>query len=393
MRRLLKMTAVLLTAALLGGCGAAATDVSDAPDPVRLMAVSVGKGDALLLQIGEYACLIDAGKAKAMGKVRAAMAWMGIEALDAVFVTHTDDDHVGGLEWLSASDIPVGAWYASGLFTEVKEAKHPARQAAEARGQDIVWLKRGDRVALGDTGAEFRVLAPSGLFEDKDDNNSLVMMLETDQGRMLFTGDMELAQESVLLSEETDLACAVLKAPNHGDDDTLGEVFIRRASAQAAIISTDSYEKPGSPDPGVLQRLEDAGTACWVTQDAELGVLATLAGGTASVSLVDLDAPVVEGPQIRRVDAADDVVELVNNGPDADLGGWYLVSSRGGELFAFPEGTSLAAGATLTVGSRSTDGGYDLLWDDKKVVHKSKDDTITLYDACGRVMDAMGNGN
>ena len=184
MRRLLKMTAVLLTAALLGGCGAAATDVSDAPDPVRLMAVSVGKGDALLLQIGEYACLIDAGKAKAMGKVRAAMAWMGIEALDAVFVTHTDDDHVDGLEWLSASDIPVGAWYASGLFTEVKESKHPARKAAEARGQEIIWLTRGDRVALGDTGAEFRVLAPSRLFEDKDDNNSLVMMLETSEGRM-----------------------------------------------------------------------------------------------------------------------------------------------------------------------------------------------------------------
>ena len=52
----------------------------------------------------------------------------------------------------------------------------------------------------------------------------------------------------------------------------------------------------------------------------------------------------------------------------------------------------LGAGQTLTVGTRSSDGGYDLLWDDKKVIHKSKRDNIQLYDCYGRVVDAMSNG-
>ena len=43
-------------------------------------------------------------------------------------------------------------------------------------------------------------------------------------------------------------------------------------------------------------------------------------------------------------------------------------------------------------GTNSTDGAFDLLWDDKKVVHKSKTDLFTLYDANGMTVDAMDNG-
>jgi myo-inositol-hexaphosphate 3-phosphohydrolase len=36
--------------------------------------------------------------------------------------------------------------------------------------------------------------------------------------------------------------------------------------------------------------------------------------------------------------------------------------------------------------------GYDLLWNDKKVIHKSKSDTIYLYDRFGRYVDSQSNG-
>ena len=388
MKKWLKAAAAAVAMAL-GGCATAAPGASAA---VELFAVSVGKGDALLVRVDDYACLIDAGKARAMGRIRAAMDYLGIEALDAVFLTHPDDDHAGGLEWLAASDIPVGAWYASALFTEVKADKHPAAQAAEARGESVVWLRRGDRVALGD-GAAFEVLAPETLFTDKDDNNSLVMMLESDAGRVLFTGDMELPQEAVLLDAGDDLRCAVLKAPNHGDNDTLSGEFARAASAQAAIISTDSYEKPGTPDPGVLARLADAGSAVYVTQDAELGLCVTLSDGQASVEAVDIpDAP-VQDVAIRRIVPGDDLIEIVSHGVSRDLTGWSLHSERGDELYRFPDGFVLAAGGGVTIGTRSSDeGSYDLLWDDKKVIHKSKTDVVTLYDAWGRPVDAADNG-
>ena len=393
MNRMKKLMTLLLAASLLACCGAGLAEAPSGQN-VELFAVNVGKGDALLVRVDDCVCLIDTGKAWARGRVLAAMSAMGVDALDAVFITHTDDDHVGGLEWLADSDIPVGAWYASGMFVEVKAEKHPAAKAAQARGQSVVWLTRGDAVPLGDTGAVFNVLAPSVLMQDKDDNNSLVMMLETDQGRMLFTGDMELPQEAELLSKGDDLSCAVLKAPNHGDDDTLSERFAEACAPQVAVISTDSYEKPGTPDPWVLSRLAAVGASCYVTQDSGLGIRVTLRDGAAAVAEVPVDAPLATGVVIESVKPGDDLITLRNDGAACDLTGWYLFSDKGEEIFPFPDGCVLEAGARVTVGTKSSpSGGYDLLWNDKKVVHKSKADTIILYDALGRSVSSLDNGN
>lgn len=390
MNRIVKVLALLLTGLMLTSCGAG---LSEGGQEVALFAVNVGKGDALILRVDGYACLIDAGRPHARGKVLSALHAMGVSALDAVFLTHTDGDHAGGLEWLSESDIPVGAWYAPAYYTGVKDEKHPAVKAAARRGQSVQWLKRGDSVPLGDTGAALRVLAPDRLFDDKDDNNSLVMMLETAQGRMLLTGDMELPEEAVLLKQGDDLSCAVLKVPNHGDDDTVSQAFADAARTKVAVISTDSDEKPGTPDPGVVSRLTAAGATCCVTQDAGLGLNVTLTGGQPAVTAVDIDAPRASGVVIQSVVPGDDLITLRNDGADCDMTGWYLYSDRGNELYAFPAGYVLRAGETVTVGTNSSDDGtYDLLWDDKKVVHKSKRDDIALFDGWGRVMDAMSNG-
>ena len=388
MKRVWRILILMLVGALLGGCGAAAADPA-----VELFAVNVGHGDALILRVGDWTGLIDAGEPKAMGRVRSALGQMGIDRLDGVFLTHTDNDHAGGLEWLAASDIAVDAWYAPAMYTGVKAKKHPMALAAAQRGEAVRWLQRGDALALGDGGATLRVLAPASRFDDKDNNNSLVMMLESAQGRMLLTGDMELPEEAELLSEGDDLSCAVLKVPNHGDDDTTSAAFARAAGAQIAVVSTDSQEKPGTPDPGVVRRLEAAGSRVVVTQDSGLGLDVTLKGGVASVEAVDIAAPVTDGPYIAEVDADDDRVVLGNRGDGAvDLTGCYLFSDRGGELYAFPDGATLAPGAKLTVGTRSTDGQYDLLWDDKKVIHRKKTDIVYLYDRWGRVVDSADNG-
>ena len=386
-KRILRLLALLLIAALLGGCAA------ETGGPVQLFAVNVGKGDALVLKVGDWVGLIDAGKPKAMGRVKAALARLGVEKLDAVFLTHTDNDHAGGLEWLAWSSIPVGSWYASAMFTGVKAKKHPMLLAAALRGQDVQWLERGDALPLGESGARLVVLAPASLFDDKDDNNSLVMMLESAQGRMLLAGDMELPEEAELLTQGDDLRCAVLKVPNHGDDDTTSAEFAGAAKAQVAVISTDSLEKPGTPAPEVVSRLEAAGSTVVVTQNAELGLLVSLEGGKAAVNAVDIGAAPVSGLCIIDVDADDDTVALANSGSTAvDMSGFYLYSDKGGEMYAFPDGASLSPGVTLTVGTNSTDGDYDLLWDDKKVINRKKTDTIYLYDNYGRIVDSRDNG-
>lgn len=372
-----------LIAACLALCGCAAGET-------ELYAVSAGKADAILIQADGAACLIDAGYPRSRGKILFAMRQLGIDSLDAVILTHTDSDHADGLEWLAASDIPVGTWYASRYFMGVKEKKHPAVKAAKARGQEVVWLSAGDSVSLG--GATLNVLAPSQPADTKDNDNSLVMMLESTDGRMLLAGDMELPEEAILLNSGVNLACDVLKVANHADDDTTSEAFARATSPRLAIISTDSYEKPSTPDMAVLARLQAVGAEIAVTQEATAGLRVRLNEGALSmerVELPDANAAVV----IQSAVPGEDMITIVNRGSEAvDLSGWYLISSRGGEWYALPEGTSIAPGATLAIGTESSDAPADLTWPEKKVIHKSKTDVITLYDANGATVSEMSNG-
>lgn len=355
-----------------------------------MYAVSAGKADAILLGGDGWAALVDAGYARSRGKILAAMRQMGVTRLDAVFLTHTDRDHAEGLQWLAESEIEVGAWYASAMFMGVKEKKHPAVQAARARNQEVVWLRAGDSVPLEN--AVFSVLAPSEPASDKDNNNSLVMMLESADGRVLLAGDMELPEEEILLGSGADLNCDVLKTANHGDDDANSEAFLRAAAPDVAVFSTSSAEKPGTPNPATVAALESLGAQVCVTESCTGGVLTRLSGGETSVEWVNLPEPET-GVRIERVEPGADRITLANDGTaDADLSGWMLVSEKGNEWFVLPEGTTIAAGGRLILGTNSTDGAFDLLWDDKKVVHKSKTDLFTLYDANGMTVDAMDNG-
>ncbi len=376
-----KIIAMLIAMLLMGSCALAET---------QMYVLSVGKADAILLKDGDAAVLIDAGYARSRGKILAGMRELGVTELAAVFLTHTDSDHADGLEWLAESDIPVGTWYASKYFIGVKEKKHPAVQAANARGQEVVWLEAGDSVVFG--GAVLNVLAPGALNETKDNDNSLVMMLESADGKILLAGDMELYEEELLLNEGVDLSCDVLKVANHADGDTTGETFARATSPKLAVVSTDSYEKPSTPDAAVLSRLKAVGAEIAVTQDATGGLLVTLNDGTINLEKIDLPAANAD-IYIESVIPGDDLIVIANHGSETvALDDWYLISSRGGEWFVIPNGTFLTPGERITIGTNSSPDEEDLLWDDKKVIHKSKADVITLYDSNGMAVSSMSNG-
>ena len=253
---------------------------------VEFLAASVGKGDALILRVEDYVCLIDAGKSEAEEQLRRVFDHFGIEKLDAVFLTHTDKDHSGGMKWLRKSDIEIGAVYASRYHPETREKKHPAVKMANKRGLEVNWLGAGDEVALGDTGAVLRVLAPTREIVGNDDDNSLVMLLDAPDGRILLAGDMEEAEEALLLATGADLKCDVLKVPNHGDSDACSAKLIAACKPKVAVISTHSAEKPDTPDKRVLDDLDREGCVTYVTENCTLGVRVILEEGRVTADYV-----------------------------------------------------------------------------------------------------------
>lgn len=361
---------------------------------IRLFAINVGKADSLLLWADGNVYLIDTGTVQSWGALKTALDEFQVTRLNGVFLTHTDKDHMGGMEQLAQSNISVDAWYGTAMYTGIKPEKHPLLLAAAQRKKQPVWLKGGDTVAVSAL-ASFKILGPVTLDEENENNNSLVMRLETQHGNILLTGDMELAEESALMAKGRFTHSEVLKVSHHGDDDATSSSFVRLVSPQVAVISTNSVEEPDTPSSSVLFALNRAGVQVAVTQDAKGGMMVTLKDGKAHVEAVEWkNVPGISSAvRLTGLDAVQDALTISNAGSDAvSLKGWYVFSARGEEVFFFPENAVLAPGAAARLGSLDTPGACDWRFDDKNVWSNKKKDEAVLCDPYGRPVARLGNG-
>ncbi len=374
----------LLCACLLTPCFAAAER-----EPVRLLALNVGKADCLLLFVYGQTYLIDAGYEHTYGALQSALAGYGVTRLDGVFLTHAHEDHEGGLMPLASSDIQVDAWYASSIYYDVKEGKHPLVNAAKARGQEAVFLDAGDTLPLPE-GATFTVLGPTEVDTLNENNNSLVLRLDSPDGSMLLAADMKEEEESLLWAAGALAPADVFKVGHHGDDKATSNALVSQVRPQVALISTSTREEPDTPAPVVIKRLESYGCDVYVTQDTEAGLLCTLREGKATVEALSWNTPPARGLTLA-IDNASDLLTITNTGDALDLTGYMVYSTRGSDCFYLPEGTLLAAGERLTLGSGAGEKG-DITLSQKRVWHKSKNDVAILYDAYAREIARTDNG-
>lgn len=388
-RMMIWLLCALALTAVMTGCVRAESPYERADTPLTLFAVNVGKGDALLLNCGGDTYLIDTGLQENWGALSRALKVLQVSRLSGVILTHTDKDHAGGLSALASSSIAVEGWYAPAFYTGVKASKHPAVEAAGLRNESVTFLRAGDALPLG-TG-RLTVLGPRS--ESETENcNSLVLLAEAGGGRMLLTGDMEFPEEEELLRAGVIPACDVIKIGNHGENDATSEALVRMVNPKIAVISTSTEAEPDTPSTRVTALLTHYDAKIFQTQDAQSGVLVTIDQGEVTANLMHYsELPAINtGVHIDNVDKEEDCITLRNDGGEtADLSGWYILSDKGNQLFVLPEGTTLAPGGRLTVSSLSSDNAGDVVWPDKKIWHKSKEDTAHLYDVYGREISRL----
>ena len=259
------------------------TSAADGSGEMSLLAVNVRKADALLLRSGSSVYLIDTGTEESFSALYETLKSEGITRLTGVILTHTHDDHAGGLKALLASDIEVKNIYASGYYNKKKESKHPAVKAAKNTGHEVIFLFAGDTLPLD--GGKLTVVGPLEKDEEKENNNSLVLLAEGGGGTILLTGDMEFPEEQSLLNAGVLTRVDVLKVGNHGEGDATSNALIDTLRPSLAIISTNSDDEPDTPDPRVLRLLASWGIPVLVTQDSARGILVTLKDGKISTEI------------------------------------------------------------------------------------------------------------
>jgi competence protein ComEC len=258
-----KLAALLVLAAYL------ASGSSAGGREAVLTFIHVGDGDACLIRLpGGRTAMVDTGPGLGHDAARLdilpLLAMEGIKRVDTVIVTHSHDDHYGGLPAL-ADNIRIRRVLVGTLSGEAGYVE--ALEACRGKGIEVAAIGRGDTLRLGRALLEF--LHPDGPVEKRlaEDANelSIVFRLTYGKARILFTADITPQVQRSMAARGDDLACHIMKVPHHGAPGGVDPSFAAACGAPYGVISVGS-RFASHPSPATIDLLEKSGMRVLVTR-------------------------------------------------------------------------------------------------------------------------------
>lgn len=218
--------------------------------PPSVTVLDVGQADSILIRQGGAVALVDCGLDE---RVVAALVRNNVHHIDAVFVTHWDEDHWGGLpavlEQFSVGTIAVAADALEDAPAEVLN-----RPGVEYRQ-----VRRGDTIDIGSFCA--RVMWPFESVDGEGNEDSLVLLLSYVQEgkglRILLTGDAELDQEREFVQEVGDID--VLKLGHHGSKVSVDGELLDVLKPELSLASAGEGNRYGHPSDACIDAVKEAG--------------------------------------------------------------------------------------------------------------------------------------
>lgn len=203
--------------------------------------------------------LVDTGSAKACdSSLQPYLEHRGIEVIDALYISHWDEDHAGCVAFLQ-KHYPVKVLYSS--------YEPPPEMATDAAAIEIV--RHGIEHDYG--ALQLSVLyPPPGALPRKSNDRSLVLHFSYDAAgsttapiRWLLPGDIERAAERVLLQNAPPAKrpLELLVAPHHGSRTSSSPDFVAHFRPKRVLIS-----RRRQPSQRVMQRYERLGSQLHLTR-------------------------------------------------------------------------------------------------------------------------------
>lgn len=220
--------------------------------PPSVTVLDVGQADAILVRQGGAVALVDCGLDE---RVVSALVRNNVHHIDAVVVTHWDEDHWGGLpdvlDQFSVGAIVVAADALDGAPAEVLNRP----------GVTYRQVACGDTVDIG--AFRTRVMWPFDTVDGEGNEDSLVLLLSYAQEgkslRVLLTGDAELDQEREFVQEVGDID--VLKLGHHGSKVSVDTDLLGTLKPELSIASAGEGNRYGHPSDACIDAVRDAGGA------------------------------------------------------------------------------------------------------------------------------------
>jgi competence protein ComEC len=233
--------------------------------------LDVGQGDALFIESPTgVQILIDAGSGKKVISQLSKVMPLFDRSLDAVFITHPDQDHIGGFTDV-LKNYSVGAVFESGVSGSSKTFQNLKTEIENKKIPDIL-ARRGTRLDIGG-GAFIDILFPDRDVSTWETNEgSIVAKLSYGNNSIMLTGDAPIKTEKIILSENSDevLHSEFLKVGHHGSRTSTSLDFLKAISPKYSLISVGLDNKYGHPHKEVLDFFNNLGIKIFRTDESGL---------------------------------------------------------------------------------------------------------------------------
>ncbi|MGB9977332.1 DNA internalization-related competence protein ComEC/Rec2 [Thermovenabulum sp.] len=175
----------------------------------------------------------------------------GLNNIEAVIISHFDDDHAKGLLYIlknyKVNYLLYGVKSSAMLYDEIMKI-------ALKKNIKVMSIAEGDEFKYRNI--KFEVLNPLKKYDFKDENDaSIVLKMDYKGFKILFTGDLSVEGEKLLLQQKADLKANVLKVGHHGSKTSSSQEFVKAVSPQFAVISVGENNF-GHPSEDVLNLLK-----------------------------------------------------------------------------------------------------------------------------------------
>ena len=234
---------------------------------IKMTLLDVGQGLSAVVQTANHWLVYDTGAKFStesdMGQsvLLPFLRLQGAGKIDKLIISHGDNDHIGGAASLMLG-IPTEQ-----VLTSVPQQISNYSPVMCATGQSWTWDK-----------VRFTLLSPQQPFVSENDN-SCVLKIQSEQGSILLTGDIEALAESWMVETYgNNLKANVLIAPHHGSKTSSTSGFLQAIQPEYVLIPTGYRNQFGHPHRDVLLRYEQINAKYFNSADSGAITVSVKAG-------------------------------------------------------------------------------------------------------------------
>ena len=241
---------------------------------LKVTVMKIGKADAIVLQSGEKAMMIDTGEVDDAQAIVDFLKNENVTSLDAMIITHYDKDHVGAagliVENFNVDRVLVPDY--DGTREEYYDFMNAMKAAmiVPQRVAESMEFEFGECTVLIEPPIDYDVSVISDVVDDYDNTLSLFTTVTCGEKRLLFTGDADRRRVKEWLSNGSAQHVDFLKVPHHGLFNAALDQLLEATTPEYAAI-TCSKKNPA--DDSTIELLKKYGVDVYQTRDGQITVI------------------------------------------------------------------------------------------------------------------------